>query len=266
MFSTSQIALIPSARGGVPFAKMLAGSALLHGVFILCLTLIKANPPVAQTHWVVLSAASTLPISKPKAKSKNAKHPVRKGQKAPPPLMSSQSSDASIEHATSDLQAWWKKQSKSLRSQKQVPSSAIPAPDVLPSSKITNPEVLPPTEVASNAAPLSPAIMMTGVPSADRVFLRHADYFNRVQSKIDQKWVARASSLSGDSPSVIVFFNIRANGTLEAIRVEKSSGNALFDLAALRAVHAANPLPPPPLEMADTIQPVYYRFIVQTEP
>ena len=43
-----------------------------------------------------------------------------------------------------------------------------------------------------------------------------------------------------------VGFTILKDGRLEDIRLEESSGMPTFDRAALRAIYAANPLPPLP--------------------
>jgi len=47
----------------------------------------------------------------------------------------------------------------------------------------------------------------------------------------------------------IVLVKIRKDGEIIIQNIEKRSGNALFDRAALRAIEKANPVPPPPAEM-----------------
>jgi TonB family protein len=47
----------------------------------------------------------------------------------------------------------------------------------------------------------------------------------------------------------IVSVKILKDGTARVQRIEKSSGNALFDRSALKALAKASPLPPPPYEM-----------------
>jgi len=47
----------------------------------------------------------------------------------------------------------------------------------------------------------------------------------------------------------IVSVRILKDGTAIPQKMEKSSGNALFDRSAWRAVAKASPLPPPPQEM-----------------
>ena len=48
--------------------------------------------------------------------------------------------------------------------------------------------------------------------------------------------------------TAVVQFGIRPSGQITDIELTRSSGNAAFDQSALRAVHHANPLPPPPVE------------------
>ena len=47
----------------------------------------------------------------------------------------------------------------------------------------------------------------------------------------------------------IISVKILKDGTVIVQRVEKSSGNTLFDRSAIRALAKASPLPPPPYEM-----------------
>ena len=52
---------------------------------------------------------------------------------------------------------------------------------------------------------------------------------------------------TGDAlPEVALTFRIRRDGRVEEVEVEASSGLRAFDLAGLRAVENASPLPPLP--------------------
>ena len=56
-----------------------------------------------------------------------------------------------------------------------------------------------------------------------------------------------------------VRFEIAPDGTLGAIRLERSSGNAAYDASALRAVQRTQQLPPPPARYAKE----FSQFIVE---
>ncbi len=76
-----------------------------------------------------------------------------------------------------------------------------------------------------------------GVPFDDRL----AEIRRRIQGALVYPPLARAREVEGESE---VAFEIGPGGTPAAIRVERSSGSALLDAAAARAVRDAAPLPP----------------------
>jgi len=70
-------------------------------------------------------------------------------------------------------------------------------------------------------------------------------YARRVEARISKNWMRPAP---GVRVEVIYSFYIAANGNIYNIKQEKSSGNPLMDLTAVRAINACNPLNPPPQE------------------
>ncbi len=73
------------------------------------------------------------------------------------------------------------------------------------------------------------------------------DYYSKITDEIRQQWVY--PDLGIKNMEAIVSVKILKDGTAIVQRVEKSSGNALFDRSALRALARSSPLPPPPYEM-----------------
>jgi colicin import membrane protein len=73
------------------------------------------------------------------------------------------------------------------------------------------------------------------------------DYYRKITKEIWQQWVY--PSTSRKDIEAIVSIRILKDGTALVQKVEKSSGNALFDKAALKALAKASPLEPPPYEM-----------------
>ncbi|MBI5849332.1 MAG: cell envelope integrity protein TolA [Nitrospirae bacterium] len=72
-------------------------------------------------------------------------------------------------------------------------------------------------------------------------------YEDLIASRIGQEIVFPET---GESQlATIVLVKIRKDGEIIIQGIEKRSGNALFDRAALRAIEKANPVPPPPSEM-----------------
>lgn len=82
-----------------------------------------------------------------------------------------------------------------------------------------------------------------------------------VEDAIDQQWVAPPLTLN--NPVVVVKFHIAKSGEISQAKIEQSSGNDHYNLAALRAVLAVNPLPPFPPDLQKSFIDVSYRFIKQ---
>ncbi len=74
-----------------------------------------------------------------------------------------------------------------------------------------------------------------------------SDYYSMVVKKIRQEWVF-PESLDRNLEAIVSIW-IAKDGSVRIDRIEKSSGNQLFDRYALRAINKASPLPPPPQEM-----------------
>jgi protein TonB len=66
---------------------------------------------------------------------------------------------------------------------------------------------------------------------------------NRIEENRNYPFLARRQGLEG---MVIVIFSLNYNGSLEDIKVKKSSGYKLLDQAALEAIEKATPFPPFP--------------------
>jgi TolA protein len=74
-----------------------------------------------------------------------------------------------------------------------------------------------------------------------------ADYYTMITKEIWQQWVYPDTGKK--DIEAIISVKILRDGTAIVQKVEKSSGNALFDRSAIRALAKASPLPPPPQEM-----------------
>lgn len=72
-------------------------------------------------------------------------------------------------------------------------------------------------------------------------------YTDKITSEIWKEWVF-PDSIEG-SLEAIISVRILKDGVISDIKMEKRSGNALFDRSALRAVTKASPITPPPYEM-----------------
>ncbi|HXW68524.1 MAG TPA: cell envelope integrity protein TolA [Dissulfurispiraceae bacterium] len=73
------------------------------------------------------------------------------------------------------------------------------------------------------------------------------DYYSLVEGKIRQQWIY-PETLDTDLETV-VSIRVARDGSITIERVEKGSGNPLFDRSVLRAITLASPLPQPLKEM-----------------
>jgi len=74
-----------------------------------------------------------------------------------------------------------------------------------------------------------------------------SDYYARITQEIHQQWIWPEKG--NRNIEAIITIRIFKDGTAKVQKIEKSSGNALFDRYALKALAKASPLTPPPYEM-----------------
>jgi periplasmic protein TonB len=119
-----------------------------------------------------------------------------------------------------------------------------------------------PTNRAVAAAPPTPVGRPTGSPQGvGALTLSAADfpfawYLRQVQGKISERWDNQAR----DGGQPLVVFEILRDGKTRALAVEKSSGNSLYDQAALRAITEATPFPPLPEEFREPFLRIHLQF------
>jgi colicin import membrane protein len=73
------------------------------------------------------------------------------------------------------------------------------------------------------------------------------EYSNMVRSLIEQEWIY--FDVKTEDISAIITVRVFKNGELKITNIEQSSGDAIFDRSAVRAVNRASPVPPPPYEV-----------------
>jgi TonB family protein len=147
----------------------------------------------------------------------------------------------------------------------------VPAPRLPEPPRVASPPAAPaaPPAAATTAArspvepirlgrPNAPATS-TGSIAIDASDFPFTYYLRLIQSKIGERWSPpRAAATGGER--VIVLFEIQRDGQVREPTVERSSGNNLYDQAALRAVTEASPLPPLPPEFKASSLRVHFGF------
>ena len=75
------------------------------------------------------------------------------------------------------------------------------------------------------------------------------EYLNKIRSLIEENkkypFIARRKGIEG---KVLLIFTINKKGYLQNIKIEKSSGYAILDKAAIESVKKASPFPELPLK------------------
>jgi TonB family protein len=128
--------------------------------------------------------------------------------------------------------------------QKELPNIASPSPTRALPPPAPTPTTPAPTRQAA-APPLGQpggSRQGAGAITLDVTDFPHAWYMREVQQKVSQKWDGRAR----DGQQPVAVFQIGRDGRVTALAIEKTSGNSVYDLAALRAITEASPFPPLP--------------------
>jgi protein TonB len=107
------------------------------------------------------------------------------------------------------------------------------------------------------------------VPTTGSISLDVADfpftyYLRQIQAKISERWTPPRAAAAGGERAIILF-EIGRDGTIREPKVERESGNALYDQSALRAVMEASPFPPLPPEFKAPSLRVHFGFEFRPE-
>jgi TonB family protein len=97
------------------------------------------------------------------------------------------------------------------------------------------------------------------VLAAEGVSPEGSYYLGMILTKISQHW---RNPYQGGRQEIraTIYFKIDRQGNLLEANLEKSSGDALFDQAAIRAVYQAKNFPPFPQEMKVSVLGVHFEF------
>jgi TonB family protein len=158
-----------------------------------------------------------------------------------------------------------------------------PVPPPPPAIAARTPEPRVPTPTAAPAPPPAPAVaarppapepVRPGRPDAPpastgSITLDVSDfpftyYLRQVQAKISERWAPPRGTLAGGE-RVVVLFEISRDGQIRDPAVEKSSGHAIYDQSALRAIMDASPFPPLPPEFKAPSLKVHFGFEFRPE-
>ena len=144
---------------------------------------------------------------------------------------------------------------------KELPSLAAPPPEPMaparpaPATPQTTSPVGPPSGAVALGQPTGSA-QGSGPVTVQASDFPFAWYLHAVQRKITEKW---APPTHGDGRALVVF-EISRNGEVKRAALEGSSGDAVYDQAALRAIADATPFPPLPEQYKSSILKIHLGF------
>ena len=273
---TAPLPYIPrtSAEGDERFTKALLISAILHVLIIFSMQFQAANPKLFENHTppldVVLVNAKTL--SKPLQADVLAQHNldgggnVEEDRQAKSPLPASERDQAMAAEAEFNARV------KALEAQAQALMQQIKSDYKVPVQKPAPPaEQRPlaptpaPVDLAARSLEMArlqaridnqmdeyqkrPRRMFVGARAQEYTFAQYVeDWRIKVErvGNLNYPEAARRNRLYG---SPILTVSINADGTLESIQVERSSGHKVLDAAAVHIVEMAAPFAPFPESM-----------------
>ena len=134
-----------------------------------------------------------------------------------------------------------------------------------PSTKKAKPKADQKAKDTKQAKASSPKTNTTGLAKGMKILSSEGGvpsdsyYLALILSKISQNW---NNPYQGKRETVRaqVYFRIDKNGKLQEVKIENSSGDAIFDQSALRAVYEAKVFPPLPEEMKLSNLGVHFEF------
>lgn len=231
--------------------SMVAVSVVLHlalfGFMIAGARRAENQPRIQQLN--IRFAGSPVPVARPgapAAKPAEVKKEIVKPAEAPKPEPPKVAEAKPVKK-----EAYAPKQESIFgRSDKPVPKSdtkAQPAPAAASDA--------PPAATVGEGFAL-PGIGSAGVTGLEGGDFPYTIYVNQMLSKIGRNWKRpQAGELLAQ-----VYYVIERDGRVRDVEIEKSSGNASFDRAALRAIIDSAPLPPLPFGYAGTWLGVHLTF------
>ena len=84
-------------------------------------------------------------------------------------------------------------------------------------------------------------------------------YLELVQRRVSENWLKPEQARPPQG--TVIYFRILADGKVEGVEVERPSGAALFDRAALRAVSSLDRMPPLPAGFGEPRLGIHFEFL-----
>jgi protein TonB len=161
--------------------------------------------------------------------------------------------------------------------QKELPALSSHVPSIAPPPPVTVAARSTPAPAPTPVAPPAAAVAAATPPALGQatgssqgkgaISMSASDfpfmwYLQTIQRKVNEKWSPPARSAETNA---VVVFEIGRDGQLRNPAVERSSGDTLYDQAALRAIVEAHPFPPLPDEFKQPALKIHLGFNLSTD-
>lgn len=227
------------ARGILSLFTSLALHAGLVAVALLAPGLFAEEPRPIEYRPVMLVPAPAVGVESPSAPEPAQKTP--EPERTPEPEAPKPPADVPV---LPDEKPREKTEAPKPPEPKTEPKPAAKAPDRPAADDASKPSEGPPGPQGSPTGdPRSSFTQGAAVLGVEDPSFTYGYYLDRLVVSVRSQWVRPPL---GSGVEAVVHFRIREDGSVQNVRIARSSGYNSFDLAALRAVQAAAPLPPLP--------------------
>jgi protein TonB len=240
------------AAGGAPGLSF-AAAVLLHGAALAAILLLpRLAPPPKPLEFVPVQIvpAAALGVRRPAAEAPPQppqKKPAETPRQEEPPPPPPKKDDVPVLPTEKAPKPATKPEPAKKPAPAPAPAAAlVPAPaPARPAAPTPPPQ--PGEEAGRRGSPSGSALGTTAYGSQiagfDNPDFTYGYYIDQLLAAIDANWVRPPV---GDKVRAIVTFRIQRDGSITDLKIAEPSGYNAFDLAALRAVQNAVPLPPLP--------------------
>jgi colicin import membrane protein len=101
---------------------------------------------------------------------------------------------------------------------------------------------------------------VVGISAESKAVTMYGYYLAIIRERVGSNWQWPSS---GRKYKAVVYFRILDDGRVEGLRIEKSSGDPLYDQSVLRAVMLSAPFPPLPEELSKKGLKIHFEFCLQ---
>ncbi|HYB42702.1 MAG TPA: TonB family protein [Candidatus Methylomirabilis sp.] len=249
-------AIAVSCVGHACFALAFALMILWNGWHNSKVYVVNLVPVVAAVGRPTAPAQSSLPARptpelptrapEPTSKRESTETPVREAPRLPEPAPHS----PSLPPRSTFTRA----------GEKELPPLASPSTAQRPDKPLVvdRPRESQPAPPTSRGLPTGTPVGV-GALSLDASDFPYAWYLRQVLQKVQGEWL-RQNHLTEPGQKPLVFVEIQRDGSIRTPRIEQTSGNSLYDQAALRAIVDASPFPPLPRDWPKASLRVMFRF------